>query len=48
MRDLIEVCLPNDHSNQFSASEFNSLTGITDPGYNKRLACAPLIREWIE
>src|SRR6266581_9678601 len=48
VRDLIEV-RPADHdSNQFLAAELDSLTGITDPGYSKRVARSPLIRKQIE
>ncbi len=48
VRDLIEV-RPADHdSNQFLAAELDSLTGITDPGYSKRVARSPLIRKRIK
>src|SRR5205823_1610305 len=48
MGDLVEVCLFDDHSNQFCATEFNSLAGITDSCDSQRVARATLVRIRIE
>src|SRR5438093_9761417 len=48
VRDLIEVRLVDHDSNQFLAAELDSLIGITDPGYGKRVARSPLIRKRIK
>src|SRR4029077_14425228 len=48
VRDLVEVRLPDDYPNQFCATEFSSMAGITDPGYSKLVAPATLIRIRIE
>src|SRR6266702_5231524 len=46
--DLLEIRLVDHDSNQFLAAELDSLIGITDPGYSKRVARSPLIRKRIE
>ena len=32
VRDLLEICLPNDDANQFFAAELDLPAGIIDPG----------------